>query len=144
MGGGWRPLTAASALFVAVLAARAGVAADVERIDVAQLEAMMRAGVPVVDIRRSDEWRATGVVAGSMLITAFDGAGRLDPEFVNTVRGRVGEGKPVALICRSGNRSATAARLLTDGGASATVYDVAGGVRDWAAAGRPLTPCPEC
>lgn len=129
---------------VVLWGAAAAAAATTERIDVARLDALIQAGVPVVDIRRTEEWRATGVIPGSSLITAFDHNGQLERGFVERLRAAVGNDQPVALICRSGNRSAAAARLLAEGGWSVKIYDVAGGVRDWAAAGHALTPCPNC
>lgn len=131
-------------LALGLLGAAGATAGPIERIDVTRLDALIQSEVTVVDIRRADEWRETGVIPGSRLITAFDGNGRLEPEFVERLRAAVGKDQPVVLICRSGNRSAAAARLLADGGASATIYDVAGGVRAWVAAGHALAPCPQC
>ncbi len=140
----WHSFAVGMALVLALSGPSMAAAAEVRRVDATQLEALMAAGVPVVDIRRADEWRATGVVEGSTLITAFDGEGQLDAGFIEKVRAAVGDDKPLALICRSGNRSAAAARLLAASGTSATIYDIAGGVRDWAATGHALTPCPQC
>ncbi|MEA3544124.1 MAG: hypothetical protein U9R69_02765 [Thermodesulfobacteriota bacterium] len=40
----------------------------------------LRRRVAIVDIRRSEEWRLTGVVAGSHLLTFFDDYGSCQPE----------------------------------------------------------------
>ncbi|ARP70942.1 rhodanese-like domain-containing protein [Streptomyces pluripotens] len=46
------------------------------------------------------------------------------------------QARPVVVICRSGNRSRRAARLLQARGVEAV--DVIGGMQDWAAAGLPV------
>lgn len=46
------------------------------------------------------------------------------------------QGRPLVVICRSGNRSRRAAELLTAWGAEAV--DVIGGMRDWAQSGLPV------
>lgn len=98
----------------------------------------------MIDIRRPDEWRATGVIAGSHLITAFDGEGRLRPTFIAEVAAVSAPDRPLALLCRSGNRSAVAARLLTGESGFRAVYDVAGGINDWLRVGRPVENCRSC
>lgn len=113
-------------------------------VDAAGLTRLRAEGVTVIDVRRADEWRASGVIPGSRLITAFDADGQLLPGFVTEVEREVGKDRPVALICRSGNRSATAARLLMADASDRPVYNVAGGILAWSAAMGPLVPCPSC
>ena len=49
--------------------------------DSSQVLEMLKRGVPVIDIRRQDEWIETGVIEGSRLMTAFDQNGVLTPGF---------------------------------------------------------------
>jgi len=42
-----------------------------------QLKTLLEQGVPMYDIRRPEEWRQTGVVAGSRLLTFVDAGARL-------------------------------------------------------------------
>ena len=46
--------------------------ARVADLDPAGLAARLAAGVPVLDIRRDEEWESTGVIPGSHLLTFFD------------------------------------------------------------------------
>ncbi len=148
----WRPALAA-AIWLALsapLPAADGVSAvdaarlSIASIDAAELARLRDQGATIIDVRRADEWRATGVIPDSLLITAFDADGRLLPGFTAEVDAAVGKGRPLALICRSGNRSASAARLLMADGGDRTLYNVAGGIGAWSAAGGPLVPCPTC
>lgn len=71
--------------------------------------AKSRAGeVVFVDIRRPEEWRATGMAEGTLGITLQD------PEFLEKMAAAV-NGDPdraVVLICRTGTRTAQAASML--------------------------------
>lgn len=118
--------------------------ADTQQISVAELDDLLRQGVTVIDVRRADEWQATGIVPGSRMITAFDAEGRLDPNFPETVAASVPSDQPVVLICRSGNRSAKASRLLNEQLGFQHVYNVEGGIQEWLQERRPVTPCPSC
>jgi len=106
-------------------------------VDNAQLKALMAEGVPLYDIRRPDEWRATGVVEGSHKLTYVDAGGRLDPAFMPNFTAEVGKADPVVLICRSGNRTDKLARELAEMGYT-QVYSVRNGVPRWISEGNPV------
>ncbi|WP_170018616.1 rhodanese-like domain-containing protein [Campylobacter sp. RM16190] len=67
----------------------------------------------IVDIRTEPEWRATGIVKGAKTIT-FDPYNTT--KFIQELKDNFDISKPIALICRSGNRSFHAARMLDSGG----------------------------
>ncbi|AGA32162.1 putative FkbP-type peptidyl-prolyl cis-trans isomerase [Thioalkalivibrio nitratireducens DSM 14787] len=100
------------------------------------LAEMMAGGVKVVDIRRPEEWRQTGVVEGSHLLTAFDGFGRLEPGFVSEFQKLVAKDEPVALICRTGSRTAVLARALAEQLHYERLYNVTDGITRWIAEGQ--------
>lgn len=108
-----------------------------------ELSALLRKGVPIIDIRTEAEWRQSGVVPGSHLLTLFDDARRVvDPEgWLKKVKKLVPPDKPVILICRSGNRTAPAARFLSESG-YITVYNVTNGIIPWIRDGLPLVKYP--
>ncbi|AHE99430.1 FKBP-type peptidyl-prolyl cis-trans isomerase [Thioalkalivibrio paradoxus] len=100
------------------------------------LAAMIARGVKVVDIRRPEEWRQTGVVEGSHLLTAFDGFGRLESEFISEFQKLVAKDEPVALICRTGSRTAVLAHALAEQLHFEQIYNVTDGITRWIAEGR--------
>ena len=107
-------------------------------VDNAELKALQAQGVPVYDIRRPDEWRQTGVVAGSRTLTFVDAAGRPNPEFVPRFAAEVGKNDPVILICRTGNRTDVLARLLVEDLGYTKVYNVRRGITGWIGEGLPV------
>ncbi|WP_323002113.1 rhodanese-like domain-containing protein [Denitromonas sp.] len=118
--------------------------ADTVNIDAATLERLRAEGVPVVDIRTAPEWQQTGVVPGSHLLTFFDERGEAEPEaFLARLQAIAKPGQPVALICRSGNRTTVVSRFLTEQVGYARVYNVEGGIRAWQKAERPVVKATE-
>ena len=94
--------------------------ARIERVGAEDLPARLRRQpeLQILDVRDPREW-AAGHLPGSMLVTWHDITGLpdgLDPE------------RPVAVICGSGQRAATAASLLAHFGARDVIHVVDGGV----------------
>lgn len=140
-----RRLLLVGLILTAVTSAQAASAAErYLDIDDAALEKLIEKGVTVVDVRTPAEWRETGVIAGSKLITAFDSHGRFKPVFPAQIEAAAKPDQEVAIICWTGNRSAVISRALTEQAGYTRVYNVLGGIRRWIAAGRPVTPCPSC
>ena len=111
--------------------------AEVTQVDSAGLERLRAEGVPVIDVRRADEWRETGVIEGSHLLTFYDAEGRYDLERWLPALARIAEsGQPVAFICRSGKRSARVARMLDERFGYSRVYTAQGGILGWIGEGR--------
>ena len=103
-----------------------------------QLKALLEKGVTLVDIRRSEEWRQTGIIEGSHKITLFDGRGRIAPDFQRKFEAVTDPDKPVALICRTGNRTRVASRLLSRQLGYKHIYNVERGITDWIRKGYPV------
>ncbi|MBC7859685.1 MAG: rhodanese-like domain-containing protein [Burkholderiaceae bacterium] len=101
----------------------------VQTIAVAQGRLMASQGALLIDVREPDEY-AEGHAPGSVLIPLGQLPGRL-------AELRASQDKPVALICRSGRRSARAAEILRQAGFS-KVYNIEGGMNAWSAAGLPV------
>lgn len=115
---------ALTALFSVLL----GAGAAAEEIDVRTAHERVKAGETVlIDVRTPAEWAATGVPEGAQRITIFDaqGSGGFVEKALAALDGD--PDRPVALICRSGNRSRAATRLLRKNGFG-QVTDVRGGM----------------
>jgi rhodanese-related sulfurtransferase len=108
-------------------------------VDNAELQMMLQADVPIYDIRRPEEWQQTGVIEGSELLTFVDGSGRLKPDFMDRFTAAIGRNDPVILICRTGNRTRTLARYLTEEMGYTEVYNVRDGITHWIRNNKPVT-----
>lgn len=118
-----------------------GARAEVVNIDNAELARLAASGVAVIDIRTEPEWKQTGIIAGSKLMTFFDEKGRADPPaWLEKVKSVATPDQPVILICRSGNRTRAATQFLSQQAGYKTVYNVSTGINAWAKEGRPMVP----
>ena len=90
---------------------------------------MQTSGALLLDVREPQEY-AQGHAPGSLLIPL----GQLDQRLAEISQYK---DKPVALICRSGNRSAYAQKLLAKAGFTET-SNVEGGMIAWQKAGLPV------
>lgn len=123
---------------VLLLGLTACTAPPYHNVDNAELKALIAQGVPVYDVRRPEEWRATGVVEGSRKLTYVDAGGRMNPEFLPRFRAEVGKDDPVILICRTGNRTDKLARQLMQEHGYTRVYNVEHGIVGWIADKHPV------
>lgn len=100
-------------------------------LDNEQLKTMLEQGTPIYDIRRKEEWRQTGVVETSQLLTFVDAGGRVLPDFLPHFTAAVHKDDPVILICRTGNRTDALARHLVEQMGYTQVYNVRDGITRW-------------
>lgn len=104
--------------------------ADMVDIDNSQLRELMEQGVPLIDLRRADEWKKTGVIEGSHLMTFFDKAGNYDAaKWQQALASTIDTSKPVILICHSGVRTSIVGKWLAK--QMDTVYNVEDGIVRW-------------
>jgi rhodanese-related sulfurtransferase len=115
----------------------------------AALHMSQTGAVTIIDIRRPDEWRTTGIVPGAKKATIDFGRGT--GRFLNRIKRLTNGDKstPIALICAAGVRSKHAAALLRRHGYTA-VADISegmtGGVHGagWIKRGLPIASCRAC
>lgn len=101
-----------------------------------ELKNLLASNTILIDIRRPEEWKETGVIKGSHKLTLYDASGKETPGFLQKFQELVPTPQtPVILICRTGNRTSFAAKALTDGFGYVNVYNVKNGITDWIASG---------
>lgn len=107
-------------------------------IDNAKLKELIAQGVTVIDIRLKEEWQQTGIVKGSKTITFFERTGQINPNFVPEFTALVKPDQPVALICRTGNRTQAASQALAQQLGYKNIMSVTHGITGWIAEKRPV------
>ena len=102
-----------------------------------QLKQVKEEGAVLIDIRTPMEWKQTGVVPGSKLLTFFDEFGNYNIEtFMNEFEKLVPtKDTPFVLICRTGSRTTTVGNFLANQAGYTNVMHLAGGVFAWAGDG---------
>jgi rhodanese-related sulfurtransferase len=113
------------------------------------LQAARKGEVVLVDIRQPEEWKQTGVADGAKLIPMRhpEGGAGFVRDLLAAAKGD--RNAPIALICRTGNRSAATAKALADAGFT-RILDVSEGMAGssagpgWIRRDLPMTRCPVC
>ena len=122
--------TKLSAFFLLLFASQ--VFADVKQVNNEEIITLIQNGVSVIDVRRADEWRNTGVIKQSNLLTFFDKQGNYNTEkWLSELKKIAKEGDPVIIICRSGKRSGIVSKFLDEQANYTNVYNAAGGMLSW-------------
>ena len=113
--------------------------AQVANVGNSELSKLISEGVPVIDIRRAEEWRQTGIVEGSHLLTFFDKKGRYDlNKWMAEFSKIAGKDDRFILICRTGNRTGMISRFLDEKLKYSKVGHVQKGITKWIAEGNPV------
>ncbi len=126
-------------LFLLLIALSACTEPAYQNLDNKQLKSLLEQNVAIYDIRRPDEWRQTGVVSGSRLLTFVDPNGRIKADFLQRFTTAVDKDDPIILICRTGSRTRALARLLTEKMGFTQVYNVRNGITQWIRDEQPIT-----
>ena len=106
--------------------------ADVETINNIKVKSLISRGVPLIDIRSSIEWKETGIIEGSHLITFFNEKGKVNLNKWMSAFNKVADTtKPFMLICASGVRSKFASYILNNQFDIPKIYDASEGVSGW-------------
>ena len=96
-------------------------------------------GVVIVDIRRAEEWKDTGIINGAKTITAFTKSGSLHPDFQTDFTKLVSEpDTPFVLYCRSGRRTGILRDALETSMGFTKAMHLSGGIVGWKKDGKNL------
>ena len=102
------------------------------------IEAQENGGV-VIDIRREEEWRETGIIKGSQTITAFTKKGKIHPDFPKKFFDLIDDvDVPILLYCRTGNRTGILGKALIDQIGQTNVSHLSEGIVGWKKQGFPI------
>ena len=105
---------------------------DVIEIGNIELKSLLQKNIPLIDIRRKDEWKSTGIVENSILMTFFDKNGKANTnEWLKELYKIAKKNDPVILICRTGRRTGIISKFLSEKVGYRLIYDVTDGITDW-------------
>ena len=106
--------------------------AEVGQLSNEQMKELLEQNIPVIDIRRADEWRSTGVISGSHLLTFFDARGNYDlKKWLSDLDAIAGKNDKFILVCRSGNRTGQLSNFLDKKLGYTQVYHLQKGIKNW-------------
>ena len=101
------------------------------------IDAQEKGGI-VIDIRREEEWKETGILQGSNTITAFTKDGNIHPDFPKKFFDLINDiDVPILLYCRTGNRTGILGQALIDQVGQTNVSHLSEGIVGWKKQGHP-------
>jgi rhodanese-related sulfurtransferase len=85
--------------------------------------------IPLIDVRREEEWNTFGIIEGSYKITFFDAMGQYDAKaWLNALDNLIeGKDSPFVLICAHANRTKVIGQFLNEMGYT-NVLELDGGI----------------
>ncbi len=114
--------------------------ADVKNASNEEIIALMKAGVPLVDVRTYKEWKKTGIIKDSYLLTFFDQNGNSNVEnWMHELRKIASKDQPIIILCRSGRRSGVVSNILSEKMQYSKVYNANSGILGWINSGQETT-----
>lgn len=132
---------------VATVAQVAGLDAEISATDAYELVTGDK--ITLIDIRRPEEWRQTGVAQGALRINMLHPKGLQG--FAQEVYDAVGGdlNAPIVLICRTGSRTSRLQPILAQAGFTNVKHIPEGTLGNrkkpgWIAQGLPVEPCKDC
>jgi peptidylprolyl isomerase len=88
-------------------------------------------GFVLIDIRTERERKSTGIIKGSLEMTAFDLQGNFNPNFINTYQVAATKDDHVVFISNEGEISAILANGFVEQLGSTNMYTLIGGIQNW-------------
>ncbi|ACM64030.1 rhodanese-like domain-containing protein [Campylobacter lari] len=103
-------------VFLSLALCASFVLAEVKNIDI---NAEILENYQVIDVRKPSEWAQTGTIKNAIKISFYNEDGSVNKNFVEEIK-KISSNKPIAIVCRSGSRSAKASALLDQNGIEVT------------------------
>ncbi|EGK7513615.1 rhodanese-like domain-containing protein [Campylobacter lari] len=103
-------------IFLSLALCASFVLAEVKNIDI---NADILENYQVIDVRKPSEWVQTGTIKNAIKISFYNEDGSVNENFVEEIK-KISSNKPIAIVCRSGSRSAKASALLDQNGIEVT------------------------
>ena len=105
--------------------------AEVVDVNNEEIIKLLNTNITIVDVRRSSEWKQTGIIPNSILLTFFDKDGNYNfDEWYEKLPLEINEDNPIILICRSGKRSKVVANMI-DEKFNTIIYNAQSGINSW-------------
>ena len=95
-------------------------------------------GMIVIDIRPLVERKKTGIIEGSLTMTAFDNKGNFNSKFIKFYKSVANKNNSVVFVSTTGEISAILANGFVEQLEASNIYTLVGGIQEWIKEGRNL------
>ena len=110
--------------------------AEVIHIDNRELSNLIEKEVKIIDVRTKNEWKSTGIIKGSFLISLLNNNKKfIFEDWYEMFKNKFGNNKSIVFICASGVRSNYISHLVKKKEPDLKVYNLKKGINYWIRSG---------
>ena len=112
--------------------------ANAEIIDInnRELSNLIEKKIKIIDVRTENEWKSTGIIKGSFLISLLNENKKfIFEDWYEMFNNKFGKNKSIIFICASGIRSNYISHLVKNKDPDLTVYNLKKGINNWIRSG---------
>ena len=110
--------------------------AEVINIDNRELSNLIEKEVKIIDVRTQNEWKSTGIIKGSFLISLLNKNKKfIFDDWFEIFNNKFGNNKSIVFICASGVRSNYISHLVKKKEPDLKVYNLKKGINYWIRSG---------
>ena len=113
--------------------------ADVIDIDNRELSKLIEKEIKIIDVRTQTEWKSTGIIKGSFLISLLNKNKKfIFEDWYEIFNNNFGNNKSIIFICASGVRSNYISHLVKKKKPDLKVYNLKKGIKYWIRSGNKI------
>ena len=113
--------------------------AEVVNIDNKELSNLIEQKIKIIDVRTQNEWKSTGVIKGSFLISLLNKNKKfIFEDWYATFENKFGKNKSIVFICASGVRSNYISHLVQTRKPDLKIYNLEKGINHWIRSGNKI------
>jgi rhodanese-related sulfurtransferase len=115
------------------------VTAEVIDIDNRELSNLIEKKIKIVDVRTQNEWKSTGIIKGSILISLLDKKNKFIFEnWYEDFNKKMSKNESVIFVCAAGVRSKYISYLINKKKPDLRIYNLKKGINDWIRSGNKI------
>ena len=113
--------------------------AEVIDIDNRELSNLIEKEIKIVDVRTQNEWKSTGIIKGSILISLLDKKNKFIFEnWYEDFNKKISKNESVIFVCALGVRSKLISNLINKKKPDLKIYNLKKGINDWIRSGNKI------
>ena len=114
--------------------------AEVIDIDNSELKNLIEKDINIIDVRTQNEWKSTGIIEGSILISLLDKKNKFIFEnWYEYFNKKISKNEAVIFVCALGVRSKYISNLVNKKKPDLKIYNLKKGINDWIRSGNKIS-----
>ena len=114
--------------------------AEVIDIDNSELKNLIDKNINIIDVRTQNEWKSTGIIEGSILISLLDKKNKFIFEnWYENFNKKISKNESVIFVCALGVRSKYISNLINKKKPDLKIYNLKKGINDWIRSGNKIS-----